>query len=84
MQPKIGDKLLKHLNKRYEPSKLVTFRFGRYDVATKTDEEGNPILLFIGQADERGIIKGDQYNRRLLKDDNGVVVKDHWDYKGRI
>ncbi|MDB5242470.1 MAG: hypothetical protein JWP57_3095 [Spirosoma sp.] len=81
---KIGERLLKHLTKKYEPSKLVSFRFGRYDVATKTDEEGNPVLLFIGQADERGIIKGDQFTRKLLKDANGVVIKDHWDYKGKV
>lgn len=81
---KIGERLLKQLNKTYEPSTLVAFRFGHYDVATKTDEVGNPMLLFIGQADERGIIKGDQFTRRLLKDANGVVVKDHWDYKGKV
>jgi hypothetical protein len=81
---KIGERLLKQLNKTYEPSTLVAFRFGRYDVATKTDEAGNPMLLFIGQADERGIIKGDQFTRRLLKDANGAVIKDHWDYKGKV
>ena len=81
---KIGERLLKQLSKTYEPSTLVAFRFGRYDVATKTDENGNPMLLFIGQADERGIIKKDQFTRRLLKDANGVTVKDHWDYKGKV
>lgn len=81
---KIGERLLKHLNKKYEPSCMIAFTFGRYDVATKTDEEGNPVLLFIGKADDRGIIKGDQFTRRLLKDAHGVVVKDHWDYKGKV
>jgi hypothetical protein len=81
---KIGEKLLKQLNKKYEPSKMVAATFGRYDVAFKTDEEGNPILLFIGQADENGMIKGDQFTRRLLKDPNGVVIKDHWDHKGKV
>ncbi|GAB3792367.1 hypothetical protein GCM10028819_02430 [Spirosoma humi] len=60
---KIGERLLKHFNKKYEPSKMIAFRFGRYDVATKTDE--------------RGIIKGDRFARRLLKNANGVVIKDH-------
>jgi len=81
---KLGERLLKHLNKKYEPSRMVAFRFGRYDVAMKTDEEGNPILAFVGKADERGIIKGDQYARRLLKDGAGMVIKDHWDYKGIV
>lgn len=81
---KIGENLLKQLNKKYEPSALVHRRFRGYDLAMKTDEEGNPVLLFIGTADEQGIIKGDRYARRLLKDAEGKVVKDHWDYKGRI
>ncbi|MGF7214041.1 hypothetical protein GGR92_000181 [Spirosoma lacussanchae] len=84
MQPKIGDRLFRQLGKKYEPSTLVAFRFGRYDVATKTDGEGNPVLLFIGKADERGHIRGHQFTRRFLKDVNGVVRKDHWDYKGRV
>lgn len=81
---KIGEKLLKELSKKYEPSKLVNATFGRYDVAFKTDDEGNPILLFIGRAGDDGMIKGDHFTRRLVKDANGAVVKDHWDYKGKV
>lgn len=84
MQPKIGDKLLKQLSKTYEPDRLIRFAFGRYDVATKTDGNGNPVLLYIGKANEQGIIKGDQFDRRLLKDADGKVIKDHWDYKGKV
>lgn len=75
---------MKQLSKKYEPATLVRFTFNRYDVALKTDDEGNPVLLFIGKADARGIIKGDQYARRLLKNGAGVLLKDHWDYKGKI
>ena len=81
---KIGEKLLKQLNKKYEPARMVNATFGRYDVAFKTDDEGNPILLFIGKADENGMIRGDHFSRRLVKDANGAVVKDHWDYKGKV
>ncbi len=81
---KIGENLLKKLNKQYEPDTMVNLKFRGYDIALKTDEEGNPILMFIGQASENGIIKGDLYARRLLKDESGKVVKDHWDYKGRV
>ncbi len=63
---------------------MIAMTFGRYDVAFKTDEEGNPILMFMGKADERGIIKGDQFARRLVKDASGKIVKDHWDYKGKV
>ncbi|WP_345248840.1 hypothetical protein [Nibrella saemangeumensis] len=80
---KIGEALQKKLAKKYEPSTMVSLKFNRYDVALKTDEEGNPILLFIGKADENGTIKGDRYTRRLVKDSSGAVIKDHWDYKGK-
>lgn len=81
---KMGDALLKKLNKKYQPDTMVSLKFRDYDLAMKTDDEGNPILLFIGKAGADGNIKGDRYARRLLKDANGAVVKDHWDYKGRV
>ena len=80
----IGEPLLKKLNKLYQPSALINMKFKSYDLVVKTDEEGNPILLFIGKADKQGKIKGDRYARRLLKDKAGKIIKDHWDYKGKV
>ena len=80
----IGEPLLKKLNKLYEPSALINLKFKSYDLVVKTDEEGNPILLFIGKSDKEGKIKGDRYARRLLKDNAGKIIKDHWDYKGKV
>ena len=81
---KIGETLLKKLNKKYEPSAMVSLQFRGYDIAMKTDDEGNPMLLFIGKANDAGTIKGDRYARRLLKDKEGKIIKDHWDYKGKV
>ncbi|GAB4023354.1 hypothetical protein [Spirosoma koreense] len=81
---KLGERLLKHLNKTYAPSQMIAFRFGRYDVAMKTNEDGNPVLAFVGQADERGIIKGQQYARRLVRNAEGAIIKDHWDDRGKV
>ena len=81
---KIGEPLLKKLNKQYAPSSMVYLKFKSYDLAIKTDDEGNPVLLFLGKANEEGTIKGDRYARRLLKDKMGKVLKDHWDYKGKV
>jgi hypothetical protein len=81
---KIGDNLMKKLNKIYEPSAVVNLHFRAYDIILKTDGEGNPILMFLGKLNEQGFIKGDRYSRRLLKDKEGKVVKDHWDYKGKV
>lgn len=75
--------LIKVLNKKYAPSQMVEQKFKGYDLAFKTDEEGNAILLFIGQKDETGNVRGERYARRIVKDKDGVLVKDHWDFKGK-
>ena len=79
----LKEPILKILNKTYEPSAMIQQRFGRYDLAFKTDEKGRPILLFMGIKDENGKIKGERYARRLVLDDNGNIIKDHWDNKGK-
>ena len=78
----LGAALLKILNKQYSPSSFVETRYQRYDLGFKTDEEGNPILLFMGTKDANGNIRGRRYARRFLKDEHGKVIKDHWDDKG--
>ena len=80
---KIGEKLLKVLSKKYLPEQMIDQKFGRYDISFKTDEEGNPILLFIGTMGADNKIKGERFSRVLIKDKNGGIVKDHWDAKGK-
>lgn len=80
---KVGPELLKLLSKPYAPDQLISQRFGRYDLACKTDEQGRPILLFIGKADAEGMIKGERFVRRLQADKDGQIIKDHWDNKGK-
>lgn len=79
----LGATLVKVLNKKYAPSQMVEQKFKGYDLAFKTDKEGNAILLFIGQKDETGNVRGERYARRIVKDKEGVLVKDHWDFKGK-
>ena len=81
---KLGEPLLKILNKCYQPLTLVETTFSRYDLAFKTDEEGRPILLFLGKKDSNGNIKGERYARRLKIDDDGKIIKDHWEHKGKV
>jgi len=75
--------LLKILAKTYTPNTLIEQKFGRYDLAFKTDVKGNPILLFLGVKDENGKIKGERYARRLIYNSLGKPLKDHWDRKGK-
>jgi len=79
----LSEHLQKKLQKRYEPSTLVEMTYKGNDVSFKTDEVGNPVLLFIGKRDESGLIRGERYARRLKKDDTGAVIKDHWELKGK-
>ncbi|MCF2446707.1 hypothetical protein L0657_22305 [Dyadobacter sp. CY345] len=81
---KIGEKLLKRLSKKYRPEEMIHQKFERYDISFKTDEEGNPILLFIGLRREDGRIKGERFSRILIKEKDGSILKDHWDCKGKI
>ena len=82
MQP--GEDLLKKLSARFDPSSLVNFRFRGKDVVVKTDDQGNATLAFIGKMNDEGVIKGDRYNRKLIVNKDGSVLKDHWDYKGKV
>ncbi|MVN23121.1 hypothetical protein [Mucilaginibacter arboris] len=79
----LGNEILKVLNKTYEPLTMVETRFKRYDLVFKTDEAGRPILLFMGQKDENGKIKGERFARRLKEGSSGEILKDHWDNKGK-
>ena len=79
----LKEPVLKILSKIYAPSSLIEQRFGRYDLAMRTDEKGRAILLFMGQKDTNGKIKGERYARRLVLDKDGHILKDHWDHKGK-
>jgi len=80
---KLGEPILKILNKSYPPLEMVEIKFKRYDLRFKTNEGGLPVLLFIGQKDEHGVIKGERFARRLKIQEDGQVLKDHWDHKGK-
>lgn len=62
---------------------MVEMKYKTKDLLFKTDEYGNPIVLFIGKLVASGKIRGERYVRTLISNANGVVVKDHWDLKGK-
>lgn len=80
---KISSALLQILNKTYEPSSMINLTFRGNDLAIKTNEDGEAILLFIGKLTGEGTVKGERYARRLKKDEQGNTVKDHWELKGK-
>ena len=80
---RLSEDLVKKLRKKYEPSAMVNLRYKGNDIAFKTDKDGNAVQLFVGRKNKEGMIKGHRYIRTLLHDKNGIVVKDHWDLKGK-
>lgn len=80
---KLGATLLRILDKTYEGNSLTSMKYKTYDLAIKADGEGNPVLLFMGKMNEHGKVKGFRYARTLKKDHDGMVIKDHWELKGR-
>ena len=58
---KLRPQLLALPDKQYTPSELTEMAFRRYDLAFKTDETGQPVLLFIGKKDGQGKIKGERF-----------------------
>jgi hypothetical protein len=80
---KLGEEIIKLLSKQYEPDTVILRAFKGSDLAFKTDAEGKPVLLFIGKRLPGGKIKGERFARRYVTADNGTVIKDHWDHKGK-
>jgi hypothetical protein len=79
----LSDDITKKLKSKFEPSTTTQFRFRSNDIVVQTDEQGNAIRAFIGKANDKGMVKGDRYSRTLKKDNNGNIIKDHWERKGK-
>ena len=80
---KLADRLIKKINAKFEPSTMVSTRFGQNDIVLRTDQEGNAIQMFIGKMNQEGMIKGDRYSRSIIKDREGKIIKDYWERKGK-
>jgi hypothetical protein len=63
---------------------MIELTFRGNALAVKTDPEGNAMLAFIGRKGEEGRIKGERYVRTLKTNQEGQVIKDHWELKGKV
>jgi hypothetical protein len=80
---KLGERLLKELNKKFAPATMLPLKVGGFDIMVKTDEQGYAVQAFIGKADPHGAIRGDRFARTLKWDREGKLIKDHWERKGK-
>ena len=79
----LQEPIRKILSKKYEPSSLIVTRYERYDIAIKTDRDGDPMVLLVGQKDAQGQVKGERFARRLKQTLDGNIIKDRWEHKGQ-
>lgn len=79
----LKEPILKILHRKYAPDQVIQSTFKRYDLVFKTDKDGNPVLLFLGKMESNGHIRGERYARRLVFDQKGDTIKDHWEHKGK-
>ena len=80
---RLSPELIQLLSKTYEPDSMINMKFKAFDLAFKTNDAGDPELLFLGKLDENGKIKGSRYVRTLKKNQEGITFKDHWELKGK-
>lgn len=78
----LHETIRKMLNKKYAPSSLIVTRYDRYDIAIKTDRDGDPMVCLMGRKNEKGEVKGERFTRRLKQTANGNIIKDRWEHKG--
>ncbi|MCB2378633.1 hypothetical protein LGH70_13615 [Hymenobacter sp. BT635] len=72
------------LSKMYEPSSTIDDVFKGHDITFVTNDQGEPVMLFIGRRKPNGAIAGERYVRTIKREPDGTTVKSsHWDLKGK-
>lgn len=79
----LEEPVLKILRKKYQPSSFIETHCNKYDLAFKTDRQGDAIVLVMGHKNEKGQIKGERFTRRLRQMSDGRIVKEFWEHKGK-
>lgn len=80
----MGKALEAKMDKTYKPSSRIDMEFRGKDVTFYTNENGEPITLYIGRRKENGDIAGEVYSRRIKKRENGAIKESHWDNQGKV
>ena len=81
----LNHKLEKLLAKIYPPHQRFDQTFAGKDITYITNELGEPVTLFIGKRKTDGIIVGERYVRRIVRQPEGNgILKSHWELKGRV
>jgi hypothetical protein len=72
------------LSKIFEPSTTINDVFKGHDITFVTNENGEPVTLFIGKRRPDGVIIGERYKRTIKRAPGSTqVTGSHWDLKGK-
>jgi hypothetical protein len=80
----LGKTLEKLMNKIYKPSARIDASLRGKDITFFTNENGEPMKLFLGRRKDNGEITGDMYTRKVKKVEDGKIKESHWDNKGKV
>jgi hypothetical protein len=81
----LSPKLEKLLSKTYAPQERHNTEFLEKDISFITNEQGEPVTLYIGKRREDGDIAGERYARKIVRKPNSnEILKSHWDLKGKV
>ncbi|GAA4427466.1 hypothetical protein GCM10023188_10570 [Pontibacter saemangeumensis] len=81
----LNPKLLKVLEKIYEPQERYDQRMLGKDTTFITNERGEPVTLYIGKRREDGSIAGERYVRSIVRVPGSFEIeKSHWENKGKV
>ncbi|WP_026462492.1 hypothetical protein [Adhaeribacter aquaticus] len=73
------------LAKKYASSSRLDDVYNGKDLTYITNQNGDPVTLFIGKRNPDGSIAGERYVRRIQYAPDGLtIVKSHWDFKGKV
>ncbi|MBC5773378.1 hypothetical protein H8S95_04815 [Pontibacter sp. KCTC 32443] len=81
----LNKKIEYFLQKTFTPDARIDDRMLGKDLTFITNENGEPVTLFIGTRREDGAISGERYVRKIVrKPGSQQIQKSHWDLKGKV
>ena len=80
----IGKALETKLNKIYKPSTRFDDTFKGNDITYITNENGEPVTLYIGKRNADGNISGNLFTRKIKSRQDNKITESHWDNKGKV
>ncbi|MEJ8756521.1 hypothetical protein WG947_05910 [Pontibacter sp. H259] len=73
------------LQKTFAPDARIDEKMLGKDLTFMTNENGEPVTLFIGVRRPDGAITGERYVRKIVrKPGSQQILKSHWDLKGNV